>query len=53
MIIWTVQSVQTGESVSSLESVTTLCVRSAFQDYMNAPCVPRLKEATVLLDNEG
>jgi hypothetical protein len=53
MIIWIVQSVQTRGNVSSLGSATTLFVRSAFQDYMNAQCVPRLKEATVLLDNEG
>jgi len=53
MIIWIVLFVQIRENVSSLGSVITLYVRSAFQDFMNARCVPKLKEATVLLDNEG
>jgi len=52
MIIWIVQSVQTRESVSSLGSATTLFVRSAFQDYMNAQCVPKLKEAGISLCND-
>ena len=52
MIIWIVQSVQTRGNVSSLESVITLYVRSAFQDFMNAQCVPKLKEASITLGND-
>jgi hypothetical protein len=52
MIIWTAQSVQTRGSVSSLESVTTLCVRSAFQDFTTVQCVPKLKEAGISLCND-
>jgi len=52
MIIWIVQSVQTRGNVSSLESVITLCVRSAFQDFMTVQCVPKLKEADIFLCND-
>jgi len=52
MIIWIVLFVQIRENVSSLESVITLYVRSAFQDFMNAQCVPKLKEAGISLCND-
>ena len=52
MNTWSVQCVQTGESVLSLGSVITLCVRSAFQDFMNVQCAPKLKEASLSLGND-
>jgi hypothetical protein len=52
VIIWIAQSVQIKGNVSSLGSVITLYVRSAFQDFMNARCVPKLKEAGISLCND-
>ena len=52
MIIWIVQSVQTRGNVSSLESVITLFVKYAFQDFMTVRCVPKLKEAGISLCND-
>jgi hypothetical protein len=52
MNTWSVQCVQAGENVSSLESAITLYVRSAFQDFMNVQCAPKLKEASLSLGND-